>query len=260
MPPFVVPSSADVIVETALHLARQGTPVFPVNPDKVPACPHGFHDASCDPARVARLFMRAPCADRIGMPTGAATMIAVVDVDLISGMYWLGANASRLPATRVHRTPRGGHHLFFLCPPGLRCSTSRIAAGIDIKAEGGCITIWGPGYSVLDGSPIAAFPRFVLNLLASLERRTARHRRRTQERLRAAGGGNEEALLSFIAASRCGERNRRLFWAAVTAGREGGSGDALIAAAMATGLGSIEARNTVKSGMHAAYAAREARS
>jgi hypothetical protein len=134
-------------VDKAVELAQAGIPVFPVNPDKSPACAHGFRAATAEVDQVRRLFLHAPRADRIGMPTGSPSGIAVIDVDP-AGQKWLYAEAAkgRLPETRIHATPRGGRHLFFLHPGAeLRSSSSKLASGVDIRAEGGCITIWGPG-------------------------------------------------------------------------------------------------------------------
>jgi hypothetical protein len=224
--------AAMTAAEMACGWARQGVPVFPVNPDKSPACLHGFHGASCDEAVVQRLFERAPKADRIGMPTGAITGIAVIDVDP-AGMTWVRANWRRLPVTRTHKTPRGGWHLFFVYPEGLRSSTGKLALGVDIRARDACITIWGPGYEAVDNSPIAPFPKFVLQALKRIDARAERRRRELEEKFRAAGGTDPESLVRFVERRRLGERNTALYWAACRAGAEGASGEALIAAAMA---------------------------
>lgn len=237
------------LLTRALRLAERGVPVFPVLPTKAPACPHGFKDASADPDEVRRLFLAAPRADRIGMPTGAATGTAVLDVDPV-GMTWLGLNRRRmLEPTRVHATPRGGRHLFFMHPDGLRCSSGKLAPGVDIRAEGGSITIWGPGYAVLDASPRSEFPKFVLLRLRAIERLAEKRRRELEAQFRASGDINQEHLVRFIRQRRNGERNAALFWASCRVGEAGGSGEALIAAGLEVGLSLPEARSTVRSGL-----------
>ena len=183
-------------LEKAVELAQAGIPVFPVNPDKSPACAHGFRAATSDIDQIRRLFLRAPRADRIGMPTGGATGIAVIDVDP-DGRSWLYAEDAkgRWPATRIHATPRGGRHLFFLHPDAeLRSSSSKLAPGVDIRAEGGCITIWGPGYTVLNGGPAVSFPRWVLHQLARLERAAEKRRQKWLTSHSGEAGGQERLL------------------------------------------------------------------
>lgn len=235
------------LLARALRMAAHGYPVFPVLPTKAPACTHGFKDASNDPAVVRRLFRYALKADRIGMPTGSVTGVAVLDVDP-AGTTWLGINRHRMPATRAHSTPRGGRHLFFHHPAGLRCSAGKLAPGVDIKAELGCITIWGPGYDVVDRSPVADFPEWILQALARIDAAAAKRRRELEEQY-PGDGLTEESLVRFLSRCRNGERNAALFWAACRVGEAGGSGAALIAAAIATGLSLVEARSTVRSGL-----------
>src|SRR5690348_15513877 len=66
----------------AAKLAKRGIPVFPCAPsEKQPLTPHGFHDASTDAEVVAAWWRRWPEAN-IGIPTGAASGVDVVDVDV----------------------------------------------------------------------------------------------------------------------------------------------------------------------------------
>jgi hypothetical protein len=174
------------------------------------------------------------------MPTGELTHIAVIDVDP-AGQQWMNAQDAkgRWPATRIHSTPRGGRHLFFLHSPGLRSSTSRLAPGVDIRAHGGCITIWGPGYEVVGGAPVASFPHSICDL-ARLERATEKRREKLLRSL-SGGAGSEERLLRWVRASRRGERNQRLFWASCKAAAAGSDCRAFVAAGMAIELPAIGA-------------------
>jgi hypothetical protein len=71
---------------------------------------------------------------------------------------WWTDNRQRLLPTRTHRTRSGGLHLIFGHHDGLKCSTSRIARGADVRAEGGYI-IWSPaGFPALDDRPCAPWP------------------------------------------------------------------------------------------------------
>ena len=64
----------------AAWYARHGFPVFPCQPRaKKPLTPHGFKDATTDLARVAAWWRKWPDAN-IGMRTGAASGLLVLDV------------------------------------------------------------------------------------------------------------------------------------------------------------------------------------
>jgi len=89
-----------------------------------------------------------------------------VDIDPRNGGdRWLVDNSDRLPPTRTHATRSGGDHLLFRHHGGLGCSASRVAPGIDIRADGGYI-VWWPAADipVRDDSPIAAWPEWLLPL------------------------------------------------------------------------------------------------
>jgi hypothetical protein len=54
-------SAADEACATAINLAgNAGYSVFPCRADKSPACPHGFRDASRDPAAILQLWHHWP--------------------------------------------------------------------------------------------------------------------------------------------------------------------------------------------------------
>lgn len=127
----------------ALALAEEyGLPVFPCRPDKRPYTPHGFRDASRNIEQIAQWWTDWPDA-LIGVPTGRASGLLVVDIDP-AGAEWYREHADRLGAGRIHRTRRDGWHLLYRMPADeVRCSASRIARGVDVRAEGGYI-IWWP--------------------------------------------------------------------------------------------------------------------
>ena len=58
----------------------------------------------------------------------------------------------------THGTPRSGFHLYFQSEPGLRCSTSRVALGVDVRAAGGYVIVAGPGYRVVDDALVEKWP------------------------------------------------------------------------------------------------------
>jgi hypothetical protein len=111
----------------------EGLPTFPCNDAKEPLTAHNFKDA--------RLSADHSSWPLVGFPTGGASGIDVLDIDP-DGLSWFDANFDALPQTRAHQTRRS-LHLLFKAAPGLRCSQSRIAPGIDVRAEGG-YGIWWP--------------------------------------------------------------------------------------------------------------------
>jgi hypothetical protein len=157
------------IIEAAVFLA-ESWPVFPCGADKRPVTEHGFKDATTDLSAVRSLFHR-PGAVLIGVPTGEASDLAVVDLDVkegASGLEWLAANEHRLPQTRRHRTRSGGIHLLFRYPAGrrIRNSASKIAPGVDVRGEGGYI-IAPPsdGYTIASDTMPAPMPAWLVDLL-----------------------------------------------------------------------------------------------
>src|SRR5215469_18489224 len=114
------------ILDQALALAANGIPVFFCRDNKRPATPHGFHDATTDPNQLREMFRRYP-GPLIAIATGAASGMDVLDLDLQhkTADDWWRANQTKMPTTRMHQTPSGGLHLFFLHVPGLRGSVSR---------------------------------------------------------------------------------------------------------------------------------------
>jgi hypothetical protein len=64
----------------ALKLARSGLPVFPCKPDKSPLTTNGFKAATTDEKQIERWWSKHPDA-MPGLPTGAASGVAVLDID-----------------------------------------------------------------------------------------------------------------------------------------------------------------------------------
>ncbi|MBV9201236.1 MAG: bifunctional DNA primase/polymerase [Alphaproteobacteria bacterium] len=228
-----------------------GLPVFPCRADKRPACPHGFKDAAIATEAVRELWRHWP-GPLIGVPTGKASGLFVLDIDP-DGIDWLDmvCRGGRLNVTRVHRTRRGGFHLVYRLPKEpLPNSAGKLARGIDTRGEGGYV-IWPPseGYEVVEDSPVAALPRWLERRLRAPGQAEAEPGTTAAFAGGWRGGSRSQALERFVALSREGERNQRLFWAACRAAETGDCqlGRRLIAAARACGLGEIEARRTVES-------------
>jgi hypothetical protein len=232
-------------------LIAHGLRCFPCHADKTPATPRGYKDASNVRETVQELWLRYP-APLSGIPTGEMSGFDVLDIDpRHGGDKWFAEHKSRLPATRVHQTRSGGFHLFFQHEPGLRCNAGRIAAGVDIRADGGYVIWWpGVGLPVTSKMPIARWPNWLIQQFSSSPRRIS-------SRIRIPDDHALGQLIRFVASAREGERNTLTFWAACRAGEMVRSGllkaeeaVALITeAAMRAGLPRPEAERAAWSGI-----------
>jgi hypothetical protein len=83
-----------------------GLPAFPCRPDKAPACPHGFRDATAGSAAIRELWRRHP-GPLVGVPTGELSGLDALDIDAPrhpqAAECW-ARHHFRLPATRAHAT------------------------------------------------------------------------------------------------------------------------------------------------------------
>lgn len=166
-------ASAPSLADAAIAIAATGLPVFPCGANKRPLTEHGFKDASTDETTIRRWFAD-PAAVMIGMPTGRASGLVVVDVDIKDGrqgMDWLNANSHRLPQTRTIRTGSGGLHLYLRhWGEVVRNSASRIAPGIDVRGDGGyVIVVPSPNYVVADAAEPAEADGWLRALLCPPE-------------------------------------------------------------------------------------------
>lgn len=132
--------------EAAARFAAAGVPVFPCVPgEKRPLVRRGFHEATANAAQVAAWWSRWPQAN-IGIPTGAASGVEVVDVDV-------HATGTGFPAFRAAhreglaagwaalvRTPSGGLHAYYPAGPDRSQSSWQAArAHVDFRGDGGYI-------------------------------------------------------------------------------------------------------------------------
>lgn len=159
------PHDLTQVLNAALEVSlQQGCAVFPCKNNKAPACPTGFKASSNDPEIIRQLWTKHP-APLIGVPTGHA--FDVLDIDPKNGgMDWLNRYRDHLPPTRTHVTRSSGLHIFYASHPGLRCSSSKLAPGVDVRASGGYI-IWWPATRLKIFGPIipAEWPSWLLRAL-----------------------------------------------------------------------------------------------
>ena len=260
----------------ARSLAAAGVPVFPcVVEGKRPLTRRGFLDASSDPEQVAGWWSRTPNAN-IGLPTGAASSVVVVDVDVHGphngrAAYQRATDAGLVDgAGLLVRTPTGGTHVYFPATPGSEQRSWQAAtAGVDFRGDGGYI-IAPPSRRIIDGSvrryevaDIAAHSVGTVDaarLRDFLDPRPVSPPRASRDSMDV----DSERLAAWVAGRGEGERNRGLFWAACRLAENGvspaGALDALGAAAQSAGLGDCEITTTVRSAYRATQPAPEATS
>ena len=128
------------VLDAALAYAGRGMLVHPIRAgQKEPASPHGFRDATTDPARIRAWFERSPDLN-VAFATGSGSGRWVLDADAGSADTLLDWERDRggLPDTPKLRTGRGGLQWHFLNPPGLLIpSRVKFATGVDTRGEGG---------------------------------------------------------------------------------------------------------------------------
>jgi hypothetical protein len=242
-------AAADEACTIAISLARNaGYSVFPCRPDKAPSCPHGFHEASRDPAVILRLWHRWP-GELIGVATGAPSGIWVVDVDVKhpEACDWWRANHHRLLPTRTYATRSTGLHLYYRDGEGIGCTTGRICRGVDTRGDRGYAVYWfAAGLPCHDHSPPARWPTWLRAALSPPPRPAM-----TQHRVGVPAETAVTSIVRRVAEAREGERNAVLFWAAcrlLERGMRQNEVEALLVpAAVDVGLSEAEARRTITS-------------
>lgn len=156
------------VVEAAVQICAH-QPVFPVLSTKAPATPHGFKDATRDPAEVRRLWREFP-GPLIGSPTGAEWGVDVLDLDPRHGAAaWWEVNASRVPETRIYETRSKGWHLLFRHHDGIRNSAGKLGPGVDVRGEGGFVVLWhAAGFPRVSDAEVAPWPEWLIRSLTAV--------------------------------------------------------------------------------------------
>lgn len=129
-------------LDIATFYAQNNIKTFPIKRQgKSPLCTKGFKDATTDKV-VLQEWNKKFSDCNIGIPTGHINNIFVVDIDGEQGFESLNRLEviyGKLDAPTV-KTGKG-KHLYFKMPENveLKCSTSKIADHIDIRANGGYV-------------------------------------------------------------------------------------------------------------------------
>lgn len=255
--------------QAAARFIAFGVPVFPCLPSgKRPLVRHGFHEATTDPAQVGGWWRRWPTAN-VGIPTGAASGVVVVDVDRkASGSGFAGFERARRAGladgwVALVRTPSGGMHAYYPANPGRpQPSWQAAAAHVDFRGDGGYVIVppsmvqgtddARAAYALIGRGHARPSPVDAVALRDLLDPRP--------EPSPVSGVRVERSdaarLAAWVAARGEGERNRGLFWAACRLAEAGLSPDethtALAPAAEHAGLPPREVTVTIRSAYRAA--------
>ena len=264
--------------QAAARFASAGVPVFPCVPgEKRPLVRRGFHDATANAAQVSEWWSRWPQAN-IGIPTGAASGVEVVDVDVhFTGTgfpAFRAAHREGLAAgwTALVRTPSGGLHAYYPADPDRSQSSWQVArAHVDFRGDGGYII--APPSKVLRPGGVRAPYRLIVagnspapvdaaQLRKFLDPRTPIPLDRARASRAERRGSDAKALAGWVAGRGEGERNRGLFWAACRLAEAGTPPDATLEAlgpaAEHAGLGSREIMATIRSAYRTTHPIRRA--
>jgi putative DNA primase/helicase len=149
---FILPIGRPV--ETALGYAGSGWPVFPCHWQgerrKRPLVEKGWQAATTDEGQIRAWWTRWPQA-LIGMPTGKASGLNVLDIDCkdpaANGYDTLAQlGLSSLPETPRARSASGGGHVYFATiDTEIRNSIAALGPGLDVRGDGGYIILPSPG-------------------------------------------------------------------------------------------------------------------
>ena len=209
----------NTVLHLALTCARSGWPVFPCQPGrKTPATPHGYLDATTDPAQITDWFARHP--DRnLAVATGAPGP-DVLDIDFhgpaasgFPALARLRAAGLLKGASGQVRTPGDGLHVYFA---GSGQRTGHLpACHVDFLAKGGYVLL---PPSQVNGRPyqpvgrLGGHGRLDWDAAARLlEPSRARQRPAVWQ---AAPAERLGLLARWVASQPEGNRNAGLFWAA----------------------------------------------
>jgi hypothetical protein len=257
-------SESPELATASMMLACRDIPVFPCTPGgKQPLTSHGFHDATADLATVRSWWQRWPGAN-IGMPTGTASGVDVVDVDVHSGGDGFPAFERARSAGLAEgwawlvRTPSSGVHAYFLrCGADEQRSWQIPSQHFDFRGDGGYVIAPPSRVTAADGQTrpyelIAVAQHRALPVDAVALRTFLEPPRPTRPPAgMPAMGSRPDKLAAWVSSRPEGARNHGLFWAACRMVEEGHPFDSTASllgdAARSAGLSDQEAMTTIRS-------------
>jgi hypothetical protein len=124
------------LMRAALASAERGLFVFPLEPrtKDQPLTPHGFKDASTNPAHIRRWWTRCPEAN-LGLWPGPSKLV-VLDSDGPAGAETLATFGITSETTVTVETGRG-RHFYFRHPGGVSVGNKKLGDHVDVRADRG---------------------------------------------------------------------------------------------------------------------------
>lgn len=251
------------MLTAALAYAAKGWAVFPCRPgQKVPATKHGCKDATTDAEQIRAWWERTPDAN-VGVATGSASGIFVLDVDGEEGLDALVDLGHGVPGTLTQGTPSGGYHFVFADPYGVGNSARKLGPNLDTRGDGGYILTSpsvhpnGGRYRWIGKGRPAVLPGWLLLLVRPAPQQRATPKPVKRKDLDTYVRAALEAERDNVANAPQGVRNHTLNAAAFSLGTLVGAGvldsetvyETLLSAASACGLGDRESHRTIASGL-----------
>lgn len=149
-------------LDAALTYAARGWRVHPIAPQTKHPSVKAWQDAATTDPELIRQWWAAWPDHGVGIATGEASGVFVLDVDCAEGkvgfesLSALEAQHGPLPPTVEAITGTGGRHLFYRHPPGLELNNSagRLGTDLDIRANGGQV-LAAPTAHPVTGVPYA---------------------------------------------------------------------------------------------------------
>jgi hypothetical protein len=177
----------DPALTAALEYAARGWRVLPIKPGtKHPPIKAWQEAATTDAETIANWFTHLYRDHGVGIATGAASGVWVLDVDDWEALANLEEEHGPLPATYSVTTGSGGIHQYYAVPNGQTITNAnQLPRGIDVRGEGGQVVAppsmhpeSGQAYTQEHSSPdtLAQAPAWLLELVRAPERPEAPER------------------------------------------------------------------------------------
>jgi hypothetical protein len=154
------------MIESALKYLRKGYSVIPIGKDKIPLIKWEIYQKKKPTEEEVKQWFDKKNPPNIALVTGKISNLTVIDTDTEEGTKEIQNYLPENIVVPIQSTPHGGKHFFFTFTDGFS-NRARIAPGIDLRTEGGCIVVdpsingngkgwhWLEGLSLFDVEPVA---------------------------------------------------------------------------------------------------------